>query len=486
MSRRSSAAEIVERIGTGSGQWKALVAGGGVWMADGAEVLLITSITQAVDDEWQLRPWERGAIVSIVFFGVLLGNLMSGVAGDLLGRKWPLIGSYFGLLVFSLLSVLSTGPIVLCCTRLFVGISFGLGQPAFNSFINEITPSKGRMTVNSWGQLLFGAGELYACALIWFQDPYMTNLNWRWLIALGAIPSAVFLVLSAFMLPESPSFLAVNGRHEEAREVLRNLRDSNGALDVDIDLDDGSLDANRRSDPGRRHSPKLMDKIGIVVGRYMLYTTLTMCITTFTINFLFYGGLYSFPQILPDMKLSVSPSLNLMLGSIIEFPGYLIGVFIGAMVSRKTMLTFVMLMSAVWVLVFNFASLLPSPIQVEVFTQIAFAGHKMFIAMGFVIAYVYTSEVYPTVARTTGGALCLAAGRIGAMAAPSLYESLVILTGGYTGFFCFTATLCTINAVLVLFLPFETKDAVLQDYVHQEQQPIASIVNTNTDEIKNV
>lgn len=447
-------------------------------MADGAEVLLITSITQAVDDEWNLRRWERGMIVSVVFLGVLFGNLMSGVAGDMLGRKWPLIGSYFGLLTFSLLSIMSTGPMTLCCTRFFVGISFGLGQPAFNSFINEITPSKGRMTINSWAQVLFAAGELYSCALIWFQDPYMIDLKWRWLIALGAIPSAVFLVLSLFMLPESPSFLAVNGRHEEAREVLKNLRDSNGALDVDIDLDDGSQMSFRR-----QNSPTIQDKVGIVMGRYMLYTTFVMCTTTFTINFLFYGGLYSFPQILPAMKLSVSPSLNLMIGSVIEFPGYLMGVLVGAVVSRKTMLTFIMLMSAVFALVFNFASLLPGHIQVEVFTQMAFVGYKMFIAVGFVIAYTYTSEVYPTVARTTGGALCLAAGRIGAMVAPSLYESLIVLTGGYSGFFCATAALCTSNAVLVLFLPFETKDAVLQDY-QMEQQPIAS--NTNTEEIKNV
>ena len=42
---------------------------------------IIGSVTRAVSDEWKLNAWQRGSIVSMVFIGVCLGNLLSGKVG---------------------------------------------------------------------------------------------------------------------------------------------------------------------------------------------------------------------------------------------------------------------------------------------------------------------------------------------------------------------------------------------------------------------
>ena len=47
---------------------------------------------------------------------------------------------------------------------------------------------------------------------------------------------------------------------------------------------------------------------------------------------------------------------------------------------------------------------------------------KMFVDVGFVVGYMYASEIYPAVARTTGTSVCIAAGRIGSIACPLVYE----------------------------------------------------------------
>lgn len=373
-----------------------------------------------------------------------------------------MIFSYMGICIFSLLSTMSTGFISLSGIRFCVGMSFGLGQPPLNAFIGEITPSAYRVHANAFAQGLFCVGELYSAFLIWFQDPTMHAKSWRMLIVLGAIPSAVFLFLAIFMLSESPSFLLVNGRRGEAEEILGYLRDSNGAVNVNIDL----AEREGRSGP-RRPSLTIREKFGVVMGKHLFFTTLVVCASVFTLNFLFYGGLYAFPQILPNLDLEVSPAMNLMFGAVAEVPGFLLAIVLCRYLPRKTCMLLYLLCVLASCLVFSFAGMRIENHQfiygLEMLLQLGLVGNKLFTAFGFLVVYVYSVEVFPTVARTMGGSLCLAAGRLGAMIAPSVF-AFFAKSGQHAAFFCTCAAICAVNALLVLFLPFETKDILLQDH----------------------
>merc|ERR1719310_761201 len=68
-------------------------------------------------------------------------------------------------------------------------------------------------------------------------------------------------------------------------------------------------------------------------------------------------------------------------------------------------------------------------------TLAGFLGMKVFVNIGFVVVYVYASEIYPPVARTSGTAFCLVAGRIGAILCPLVYELCHSFTGSYEAFF---------------------------------------------------
>mmetsp|Transcript_4340 Transcript_4340/g.6689 ORF Transcript_4340/g.6689 Transcript_4340/m.6689 type:complete len:494 (+) Transcript_4340:86-1567(+) len=469
----TSAADLIERMGFGWAQWKVVIGGGGSKLADGAELLLLGSVTRAVAVEWHLDPWQKGIVVSVVFVGVLIGNLMGGVIGDKMGRRLPILVSYVGICLFSLLSVMATGFYSIACIRFCVGVSFGVSAPAFNTLCGEMAPSKYRVQLNAMGQLLFAAGEFYSAFLIWLQDPLMIDLNWRALICMGAIPSFVFLVLALCILPESPSFLMVSGSHREAKLVLADMRRSNSAVDVDID----AVALEWPEAPvQRRPSVSIQDKLGIVLGRHLLYSTLVTCVSVFTLNFLFYGGLYAFPQVLPDLKLRVTPSANLMLGALVEVPGFLAGIVIGNYLSRKNCMLVYLLSVIVFLCIFSFTSTSISgnfSAEFEALLQVGLIGSKLFTAVGFLIVYVYTTEIYPTIVRTMGGALCIAFGRFGSIVAPSVYENLAFATGSHAAFFHVTAGLCALNAILVLFLPYETKGQILQDHI-EEAQPLSA------------
>lgn len=117
-------AEIVERIGFGFAHFRATIIGGGVWLADGAELLLIGTVTQSVSREWGLRAWERGLVVSVVFVGIFIGNFVCGPLGDTWGRRMPVILSYAGVCLFSILSSMTQNIESLVVIRLFAGAFF--------------------------------------------------------------------------------------------------------------------------------------------------------------------------------------------------------------------------------------------------------------------------------------------------------------------------------------------------------------------------
>merc|ERR1719316_1695796 len=127
-------------------------------------------------------------MVTIVYIGVLAGNLISGPLADRYGRFHLIQSSYIGIFTFSILSSLMMSYWSLCFWRFFVGFSFGIGQPPWNVLATEITPAKWRVVVNGLSQSLFIVGEIYSCALILADDPTMLTLNWRHLLQLGAIP----------------------------------------------------------------------------------------------------------------------------------------------------------------------------------------------------------------------------------------------------------------------------------------------------------
>jgi putative MFS transporter len=466
---------VIESIGFGWAQIRALLVGGGVWAADGAELLLIGSVTRAVNEEWGLSATQRGLVVSVVFFGVLLGNACSGHFGDQHGRRLPILVSYVGVSVFSLLSVLAFDFYSLVSLRVFVGIAFGVGQPAWNALSGEVAPNGRRLHMNAYGQMLFCLGELYSGFLIWCQDPTMRNLDWRKLVLLGAIPSAAFCVGAYLWLVESPSYLAIHGYREKALKSLRSLSRDNGhpdTLSVEFQTPMQATTAGWMASS---------DKVGMVFGPKLLFSTMTVCFTTFTLNFLFYGGLYAFPQVLPELEFEVTPAANLMVGAASEIPGYLCGIAIGLAMGRKRAMYVYLLGALVGTILFTYAasearghSRGTMPMWIEVAAMAGMVMNKLFTSVGFLIAYLYSIEIYPTIARTTGTAVCLASGRLGAMSCPLAYEYLAESTGTHTSYFYLMTGLCLMNTSLVFFLPFETAGRTLKDHLdeYDETKPL--------------
>jgi AAHS family 4-hydroxybenzoate transporter-like MFS transporter len=447
---RKSISEVLDKLGCGWAQVRVLLAGG-VWLADGAELLLITAAANSVAKEWHLDEVTKSSMIAIVFAGVSLGNFVGGSLGDVYGRRFPIIMSFVGIFLFSVGSSYTNSFATLSIARLLVGFAFGVGQPAETALVAETTPTEFRITGMAVTFMLFSLGEAFSGCLIAVDDPTMAHLHWRWLMQAGAIPSLIIGVLTYMFTYESPYYYSVAGKHEEAIEVLKRMRSSNG---VDPSL--VSVDCI----PAKQIAPSAGNSLSTVFGRDTFFTTVVMSYTTFVLNLLFYGCLYAFSQILPglakesDSGPGGSPTAGLILGALMEIPGYTIGCLLGSLLSRKTCVGLYLVLSASSLMAFAIAvGGAGSPEEPhQLLMYYGYYGIKVWPGVGFIVVYMMAAEMYPSSARVTGTAVCLAAGRIGSMVGACFYAFIVNRTGGYQSFFIILAIACAVDLLLIQFL----------------------------------
>ena len=76
--------------------------------------------------------------------------------------------------------------------------------------------------------------------------------------------------------------------------------------------------------------------------------------SAFTLNFLFYGGLYGFPQVLSQLgdKTSMKPAVSLIVAASFEIPGCLIGIYLGLKFKRKPALLLYLIATTFFTLFF--------------------------------------------------------------------------------------------------------------------------------------
>jgi len=445
--------QLIDKIGLGPTHLRFCLTGGGVWFADGVELSLISSITVAVAHSFQVAPAARAMLVTIVYLGVFFGNLMSGPFGDRYGRRFCLLVSYLSIFTFSMLSSWAPSYASLAVIRFFVGVSFGFGQPVWNALGTEIAPTRWRILINAGSMCLFTVGEVYCFFLVYLDNPYMKNLDWRMLLRQGAMPAALFFVAALFLLHDSPYFLVNWGRKREAQEVLESMQRENFAPELEpVDFQEAApSEALLDEEAGS-------DYCSIFTGD-LLTTTIIMTYTCFVMNFTYYGTLYAFPNVLPGLAHTAStltPAMELIVGALWGIPGYMLSVVFGMYYARKPVVKMYCLVVGFSALLFLFGIQTGSSLV----WHIGFYAIKAFIDVGYVVVYVYLSEVYPTKLRVTGGSISIAGGRVGSMLAPLVYELITSWTGTYFPFFGIITMLCLANIPLVDLLPFEGSNAM--------------------------
>src|SRR5215831_5835051 len=219
---RSSVDDIVarlERLPTSWWQIKARIVVGVATFFDAFDALAIASVLPVIVPLWKLTPPQIGLMISAGFFGQLMGALLFGWIAERYGRMTAMIWSIAVFAVMSLACAFAWDYGSLLVLRTIQGVGLGGEVPVAAVFISELAKAHGRGRFVLLYELVFPIGLVAASlAGLWV----VPHLGWQYMFVIGALPALLALVLRS-LLPESPRWLAVRGRHAEAEKALSHM-----------------------------------------------------------------------------------------------------------------------------------------------------------------------------------------------------------------------------------------------------------------------
>src|SRR4051812_32661028 len=170
-----------------------------------------------------------GAFVAATFAGLFVGTFFLGFLADRFGRRviftWALLG-YTAASVAMACQTTSEGVLL---WRFIAGIGIGVEIITIDAYITELVPSWMRGRAFAVNQAVMFTAVPVVAALAWWLvpiAPYGID-GWRWVVLIGAAGSMVIWILRLFV-PESPLWLARQGRMDEANRILNAIEASAG------------------------------------------------------------------------------------------------------------------------------------------------------------------------------------------------------------------------------------------------------------------
>ena len=190
---------------------------------DGYDLIVMGAALILLRPQFGLTPSQIGLLGGASFIGAAIGMFVFGDLSDRLGRRAIFVANLIFFVVFSIISAFVTTLPQLFLARFMVGIGVGMDVPTSMAYIAEISPRQRRgmlsgMVVNLTWVIGAMSSSLIALPLIhWSGDN-----AWRWMFGLAAVPAALVLI-GRQILPESPRWLLLHRRTEEARAALASF-----------------------------------------------------------------------------------------------------------------------------------------------------------------------------------------------------------------------------------------------------------------------
>ncbi|MBV8472799.1 MAG: MFS transporter [Hyphomicrobiales bacterium] len=219
----------LERLPWGRFHSLVVVALGVTWILDGLEVTMAGSVSGALRASPTLGLGDAaiGFAGSAYVFGAVCGALGFGWLTDRLGRRPLFFTTIAVYLVATALSGLAWSAGSFFLFRFLTGCGIGGEYAAVNSTIQELVPARFRGFVDLLVNGSFWVGAaLGAIVAVVLLNPSLFNpdVGWRFAFFVGAALGVVVFFMRMW-IPESPRWLAIHGRAEEADAVVSGIED---------------------------------------------------------------------------------------------------------------------------------------------------------------------------------------------------------------------------------------------------------------------
>jgi SP family sugar:H+ symporter-like MFS transporter len=235
-----------------------------------------------------------GFNVASMLLGCAAGAFFAGRLADFYGRRSLLIVAAIFFLISAWGSGVADSSAEFVFFRVLGGLAVGAASVMTPAYISEVSLAHMRGRLTTIQQIAIISGLFIAFVsnylLAGVAGSATTELwlgfeAWRWMFWVEMFPAAIFL-FGLLFIPESPRFLVVKGRTEQAREVLTKLY---GTIEAERKLKE--IDDSLASD---HHRPRFADLIDKASGRVRKIVWVGIGLATFQqlvgINVVFYYG----------------------------------------------------------------------------------------------------------------------------------------------------------------------------------------------------
>jgi len=208
------------------------VALGGFLM--GFDASVISGVVGFIGPEFELSDIQLGWAVASLTLTSTIAMMLAGPLSDRFGRRPVLKAAAVMFAVSAVASAFAPDYATLVIARMLGGFGVGAALIIAPMYIAEIAPAalRGRMVSFNQLNIVIGISVAYfsnflilnlgQSDLAWAKSLHLGDWNWRWMLGVEALP-AIFYFFALFFVPESPRWLVMRGKSEQALAILKRV-----------------------------------------------------------------------------------------------------------------------------------------------------------------------------------------------------------------------------------------------------------------------
>ncbi|KAI3524608.1 hypothetical protein L1887_03267 [Cichorium endivia] len=200
----------------------------------GYDIGVMSGAVLFIRDSLKISSTQVEILVGSLNVCSLIGSFASGRTSDWIGRRYTIVLAAATFFIGALLMGFATNFGFLMAGRVVAGIGVGYSLMIAPVYTAELSPSMTRGLLTSLPEVFITIGILLGYIFNYALSGLPEHINWRLMLGFSAVP-AVGIAGGVMFMPESPRWLVMKGRVNEAKNVLNKTSNSEEEAQLRLD-----------------------------------------------------------------------------------------------------------------------------------------------------------------------------------------------------------------------------------------------------------